>query len=110
MVFTAVVHACSDLRSMQAIVQAPCDHGASQDQPRGKTEKDNCDLVRYGMLSTKASSAHPELVKIYSIPLDHALLVSISLTDTLPLFWRSQGPPLLAPGVSPGLSHIVLRI
>jgi hypothetical protein len=110
MVFTAVVHACSDLRSMQAIVQAPCDHGTSQDQPRGKTEKDNCDLVRFSMLSTKVSPAHPELLKVYSIPLDHALLASISLRDTLPLLWRSQGSPLLALGVLPRLSHVVLRI
>jgi hypothetical protein len=107
---TAVAHACADLSAMRAVVQAPCDHGASQDQPRGKTEKDNCDLVRYGMLSTKASSSHPELLKLYSIPFDHALLVTISAIDTLPVLWRSQSPPLLALGVSPRLSHIVLRI
>jgi hypothetical protein len=107
---TAVAHACSDLSAMQAILKAPCDHNSSQHEPASKAEKDNCDLIRYGMLSTKASSSHPELLKLYSIPLDHALLVSILLTDTLPLSWRSQGPPLLALGVSPRLSHVVLRI
>jgi hypothetical protein len=106
----AVAHACSDLRSMKGIVQAPCNHGASQDQPRGKTEKDNCDLVRYGMLSTKASSSHPELFKLFSIPLDHALLLNVSLSDTFSLLWRSQGPPLLGLGVAPRLSNVVLRI
>jgi hypothetical protein len=110
MIFTAVVHACSDLSSMQSVFKAPCDHNPSQDEPASKAEKRDCDLVRYGMLSTKASSSHPELVKLYSIPLDHALLLNVSLPDALPVLWRSEGPPLLALGVSPRLSHVVLRI
>src|SRR5688500_16467868 len=87
MVFTAVVHACSDLSSMQSVFKAPCDHSSSQDEPRSKSEKDNCDSIRYGMLSTKASSSHPELVKLFSIPLDHALLLNLSLPDSLSLLW-----------------------
>jgi hypothetical protein len=110
MVFTAVVHACSDLSSMQSVFKAPCDHNSSQDEPASKAEKNNCDLVRYGMLSTKASSYHPELFKLYSILLDDALVVSISLPNTLPLLWRSQGPPSLRLGLSPRLSHVILRI
>jgi len=47
--FTVVVHACSDLRSMQVALQAPCNHSSSQSEQRGKPEKDNCDSVRYGM-------------------------------------------------------------
>jgi hypothetical protein len=108
--FTAVAHACSDLTAMQAILKAPCDHNSSQDEPGNKAGKDNCDLVRYGMLSTKASSSHPELVKLYSIPFDDAFLVNVSLPDILSLLWRSQGPPLVRLGVSPRLSHVVLRI
>lgn len=109
--WSAIVHACSDLSSMRAILQAPCDQMGSQDEPRGKTEKDNCDSIRYGMLSTQVSSSQTELCKLYSIPLDHALFVIVSLPDTLHSLWRSQGPPLLLGlGVSPRLSHVVLRI
>jgi hypothetical protein len=108
--YTAVAHACSDLRSRQLLLQPACNHMASEKEPLGKKEKDNCDSVRYGMLSTKASSSHPELFKLFSISLDHALLLNVSLPDTLPLLWRSEGPPLLGLGVSPRLSHVVLRI
>ena len=107
---TVVVHACSDLRSMQAAVQAPCDHSSSQNEPRGKPEKDNCDSVRYGMLATQASTSDTSLVKLYSIPLQDALFDSFSLHDPLPSFWRSQAPPFSGLGVSPHLSHVVLRI
>lgn len=107
---TAVVHACSDLSSMQAIFKAPCDHHSSQDEPGSKAAKNNCDSVRYGMLSIYASSSQPELLKLYSLSLDHALLVNVSLPDILSLLWRSQGPPILGLGVSPRLSHVVLRI
>src|SRR5213592_4293540 len=89
--FTVVVHACSDLRSIQAAVQAPCDHSSSQNEPRGKPENDNCDSVRYGMLSLQASYAAPELVKLYSIPLQEVLFVGFSPLDCLPSFWRSPG-------------------
>jgi hypothetical protein len=108
--FTAVAHACSDLSAMQAILKAPCDHNSSHDEPGNKAEKNNCDLVRYGMLSTKASSAHPDLFKLYSIPLDDALFINALLRHTLSLLWRSQSPPLFGIGVSPRLSHVVLRI
>jgi hypothetical protein len=107
---TVVVHACSDLSSMHAVLKAPCDHSSSQDEPRSKSEKDNCDSVRYGMLSTKASSSHPDLFKLFSIPLDHTLLLNVSLADTLSSLWRSEIPPLLGLGISPRLSHVVLRI
>jgi len=108
--FTVVAHACSDLSSIRAIVQAPCDHTSSQNEPRGKPEKYNCDSVRYGMLSTQASLSETELFKLYSIPLQEALFVGFSLPDSLPSFWRSQAPPLSGLGVSPHLSHVVLRI
>jgi hypothetical protein len=109
MVFTAVVHACSDSSTIHAVLKTPCDHASSQDEPRSKSAKD-CDAVRYGMLSTKASSSHPELVKLFSIQLDHAVLLDVSLPDTLSLLWRSEGPPLIGIGVSPRLSHVFLRI
>jgi len=108
--FTVVTHACSDLSSIKAIVQAPCDHTSSQSEPRGKPEKDNCDSVRYAMLSTQASSADTELSKFYSIAFQDAVFVEFSLPDSLPSFWRSQAPPSSGLGVSPHLSHIVLRI
>ena len=108
--FTVVAHACSDLSSIRAIVQAPCDHTSSRNEPRGKPEKDNCDSVRYGMLSTQASLSETELFKLYSIPLQEALFVGFSLPDSLPSFWRSQAPPFSGLGVSPHLSHVVLRI
>jgi hypothetical protein len=107
---TVVVHACSDLRSMQAAVQAPCDHSSSQNEPRGKPEKDNCDSVRYGMLAMQASSSDTELSKLCSISLQEVLFVAFPLPDSLPSFWRSQAPPFYVPGVSPHLSHVVLRI
>lgn len=108
--FAVVVHACSDLRAMQTALQAPCNHSSSQSEPRGKPEKDNCDSVRYGMLSKQASPSETEVFKLYSIPLDEALLASASLPNTLSLLWRSQGPPLVGLGVSPRLSHVVLHI
>ena len=108
--FTVVVHACSDLRAMQVALQAPCNHSSSQSEPRGKPEKDNCDSVRYGMLSKQASPSETELFKLYSIPLQEALFVAFSLPDSLPSFWRSQAPPFSGLGVSPHLSHVVLRI
>ena len=108
--FTVVVHACSDLRSMQAALQTPCNHSSSQNEPRGKPENDNCDSVRYGMLAIQASSSEIELVKLYSILLQDVLFVGFSLPDWLPSFWRSLGPPFSGLGVSPRLSHVVLRI
>ena len=108
--WTAMAHACSDLRSMHANLQAPCDHNSSQDEPGGKAKKDDCDSIRYGMLSTQASSSEPELDKIHAIPLDKALLASVSLARNLSFLWRSQGPPLIGLGVSPRLSHVILRI
>jgi hypothetical protein len=108
--FTVIAHACSDLSSIRAVVQAPCDHTSSQNEPRGKPEKDNCDAVRYGLLSTQASSAGTELSKFYSTALQDAVFVGISLRDPLPSFWRSQAPPFFGLGVSPHLSHVVLRI
>ena len=108
--FTVVAHACSDLSSIRAIVQAPCDHTSPQNEPRGKPEKDNCDSVRYGMLATQASPSETELVKLYSIPLQEALFVGFSLPESLPSFWRSPAPPFSWLGISPHLSHVVLRI
>jgi hypothetical protein len=108
--FTVVVHACSDLRSMQAALQPPCDHSSAQNEPRDKAAKDNCDAVRYGMLAIQTSFSETELVKLYSIPLQDLLFVGFSLPDSLPSFWRSQAPPFSGVGASPHLSHVVLRI
>jgi hypothetical protein len=108
--WTAMAHACSDLRSMQANLQAPCDHNSSQDEPGGKAKKDDCDSVRYSMLSTQASSSEPELDKIHSIPLDQACLTSVSLARNLSFLWRSQAPPFSGLGISPQLFYVVLRI
>jgi hypothetical protein len=108
--FTVVIHACSDLRSMQAALKAPCDHSSSQNEPRDKSEKDNCDSVRYGMLSTQASASETELFKLYSTPLQEALFVGFLLPDSLPSYWRSPPSPVSGLGVSPHLSHVVLRI
>jgi len=95
--FTVVAHACSDLSSIQAIVQAPCDHPASQNEP-------------HGMLSTQPSASDTDVFKLYSIPLQEALFVRFSLPDSLPSFWRSQAPPFSGLGVSPHLSQVVLRV
>jgi hypothetical protein len=108
--FTVVAHACSDLSSIQAIVQAPCDHGSSRDESRGKPDKDTCDSVRYGMLCRQTSSAETELSKFYSSAFQEAVFVEFSLPDLLPSFWRSQALPFSGLGVSPHLSHVVLRI
>jgi len=62
------------------------------------------------MLSTPASSAETELSKFYSTALQDAVFVAFSLADPLPSFWRSQGPLFSGLGVSPHLSHVVLRI
>src|SRR5688572_21393965 len=107
---TVVAHACSDLSSIKAIVQAPCDHSSSQNESRSKPDKDTCDSVRYGMLCRQASSAQTELSMFYSIALQDAVFVEFSLPNSLPSFWRSQGPPFPGLGVSPHLSHVVLRI
>jgi hypothetical protein len=110
MVFTAVVHACSDLSSMHAVLEAPCDHNSSQDEPGSKSEKDNCDSVRYGMLSTGASFPQMELFNLNSILLHDVVFESFSLSALLPMFWRSQGPPFAGLDISSRLSHVVLRI
>jgi hypothetical protein len=94
---------------MQTALQAPCDHSSSQNEPRDKPEKDNCDSVRYGMLSTQASSAETELSKFFSMVFQDAVFVTFSLPDFLPSFWRSP-PPFSGLGASPHLSHVVLRI
>ena len=104
---SAVAHACADLNLLQ---QAPCDHDSSQDGPLGKKEKDSCDSVRYGMLSTQALSSQTEMFNLHAILLPEALPVSVSLSDVLSLFSRSQGPPFHGFGVPSYSSHVVLRI
>ena len=108
--FTVVAHACSDLSAIRAVVQVPCDHTSSQNEPRGKSDKDHCDTVRYAMLSTQASSADTELSKFYSTAVQDVLFVGFSLPNSLTSFWRSQAPPFSGLGVSPHLSYVVLRI
>jgi hypothetical protein len=107
LLFTVIAHACSDLQSIQAM-QAPCDHGSPRDEPRGKSEKDTCGTVRYGMLSTQASF-ETELAKSYSTASQDVLVIGFSLPAFLSDY-RSQAPPSFGLGASPYLSHIVLRI
>ena len=94
---------------MQAIFKAPCDYHSSQKESGGKAEKYDCDSVRYTMVSIRASFSQPELFKLHSIPLDYALL-SVSPLDNGLMLWWSLSPPNLGLGVSPRLSHVVLRI
>ena len=82
--FTVVAHACSDLSSIKTIVQAPCDHSTSQNEPRGKPEKDNCDSVRYGMLSKQASYSETEFSKLYSLSFHEPLSITVLLPDPIP--------------------------
>ena len=110
MLYTTVAHACVDLSAMQAIFKTPCEHSGSRDEPLSKAEKDNCDLVRYGMLSTQASSSQAELFRLYSTPQQEAVIVMFSLLGVVPSFRRSQAPPDSGLGASPRLSHVVLRI
>jgi hypothetical protein len=104
--FTVVAHACSDLSAIQAIVQSPCDHGSSQNDPGRKSDQKDCDSVRYGMLSTQASFAG----KFYSIAFQYPVFVRFLLPDSQPSSWQSQAPPFSGVGVLPYLSHLVLRI
>lgn len=106
----AVAHACSDLSAMKAIVQTPCDHHQPRNEPPAKTDEQNCDAIRYGMLSIQSSRFQTDIFKHYSIPLDYALILTNSPSDTLLWFARSQAPLSLGAGVSPRLSHVVLRI
>jgi hypothetical protein len=108
LLFTVIAHACSDLQSIRATMQAPCDHGSPQDEPRGKSEKDTCGTVRYGMLSTQASF-ETELAKSYSTASQDVLVIGFLLPAILSDY-RSQAPPSFGLGASPYLSHIVLRI
>jgi hypothetical protein len=108
--FTVVAHACAAFNSIQAIAQAPCDHDATQNETRGKPEKDDCDSVRYGILSIKTSSAEPEFSKLYSATSLADVFLDLSLTGSLTSFRRSQAPPLAALPGSPHRSHVVLRI
>lgn len=109
--YTVVAHACAAFGSIQAVVQAPCDHDAAQNENRGKPEKDNCDSVRYSLLSIQASSAEPDFSRFYStgsltiVFLDFAAIGSPALLSA-----RSQAPPFSGLEVSPHLSHVILRI
>jgi len=91
------------------MLQSPCDHNSTQDNPL-KKEKDNCDSTRYGMLSTQASPSQAELFKLHVMLLPEALPAGVSLPDILPLFSPSKAPPFHGFGVSSYSSHVVLRI
>lgn len=108
--FNSVAHACSDLTFMRAVIPTPCDHHSS-DQSPNKAQTENCDAIRYGMLSTKASFPQMELLNnIKLIASDDVVGVSLSRDASLPTFRRSQGPPFSGLGLSPRLSCLVLRI
>jgi hypothetical protein len=106
----AVAHACSDLSAMKAVVQTPCDHHQKQNEPPAKTDEQNCDAIRYGMLSIQSSRFQTDIFKHYSITLDYALILTNSPSESLLWFARSLVPFSLGAGVSPRLSHVVLRI
>ena len=77
--FTVVAHACSDLSDVKAILQMPCEHSSSQSESHDRPKKHDCTSIRYGMLSTQASSAEPELSKVYSIAFEDAVLAGFAL-------------------------------
>jgi hypothetical protein len=104
--FTVVAHACSDLSDVKAILQTPCEHSSSQSESHDEPQKHDCASIRYGMLSTQASSAEPELSKAYSTEFEVVGVVGFALHGS----WRSHAPPFPALAASPRLSHVVLRI
>lgn len=106
----AVGHACSDVSAMKAVAKTPCDHHQPQDEPLNKTDEDNCDSIRYGMLSTQSSRFQTEVLKQYSIPLDLALCANGLFPHTFQLLSRSQGSFLFGLGASPRLSRVEIRI
>lgn len=107
--FTAVAHACSDLSAMRMVLQTPCDHHVSPDGSRDKP-KDNCDSIRYGMLSTQAGPGPTDLEKPQRVLVDVPFITRVSLPDVVAPSRRSQAPPLAGLRISPLLSRIVLRI
>src|SRR5215204_1683039 len=107
--FAIVTHACSAFSSMQTVVQTPCDHKTTQSETPVQPENNDCDFIRYGMLSIKACSAEPEFSKIYSTVHLAVISCDLSLTGVTPSSWRSQAAPLELP-TSPHRSYVVLRI
>jgi hypothetical protein len=108
--WTALAHVCSDLSSMQKILQAPCEHMPTRDEPLDKKTNDNCDSIRYGMLSTQASPSPTDFFKLRAIHVLDVLTVAILLPDVLRVFSRSRPPPFQGFSVSSSFSHVVLRI
>ena len=108
--FTAVAHACADVKSIQAAMQTPCDHSAPRNAPLNKPGTDNCDTIRYAMLAIQAAPCQTQLVKLHAILLHQALPVNVLPLDYHPWFVRSHAPPFSRPDTSPYLSHVVLRI
>jgi hypothetical protein len=80
------------------------------DQAVSRKKKDDCDSVRYGLLSIKASSAEPQFSNVYSTAALAVIFLDVSLTVSLPAFSRSQAPPLVGLAASPHRSHVILRI
>jgi hypothetical protein len=108
--YTAVAHACSDLRSMQVRLQAPCNHMPSETEPPlSKEETANCDYVRYGMLSIQPSPSQTELLT-FAVVLHQTMPSIAPLEAVLSSFWQSQSPPFQRFGLSPQASQVVLRI
>jgi hypothetical protein len=108
--YTAVAHACSDLRSMQVRLQPRCNHMPSETEPPlSKKENPNCDYVRYGMLSTQRSPSQTELLT-FTVVQHQPIAITVPLHDILTSFWRFQPPPFHQFRLSPQASQVVLRI
>jgi hypothetical protein len=110
LLYTAVAHACSELHGTQVFLQAAWDHGASRGESPDNAENDNCESIRFALLSTPASFFQAGLLAVHSIAVAHAPLASVAPPDLLSMSWRSQNPRFPRLGASPHFSHIVLRI
>lgn len=108
--FTAVAHACADVKTIQAAMQIPCDHSAPRNEPLNKTDTDNCDAIRYAMLAIQASPCQTQLVKFHAILSHQSLPVTVLPLDYHPWFVRSHAPPFSRSDTSPYLSRVILRI
>lgn len=109
-VCSEVAHACADSNSVRGIQQAPCEPNSSQDGPLSKNKQENCDSLRYGMLSTQPSPSQAELFKVRALMVHEALPVVVSTANVLALFSPTRIPSFHRVGIVPHCSQVVLRI
>jgi hypothetical protein len=83
LLYTAVAHACSELHGTQVFLQAAWDHGASRGESPDNAENDNCESIRFALLSTPASFFQAGLLAVHSIAVAHAPLASVAPPDLL---------------------------